>query len=163
MSVTSKKTLLIVGAGGYGQLVKEIAFECGYDSVDFLDDNNAIAIGKIEELNLFQKNYDGCVVAIGNPTIRAGILKNIDNPVSLVHPNATVYKSAVIESGCIVEANAVISASAIVRQGSFICAGAVVNHNAEVEEFCQIDCNAVVAAGKCVSSSTKVDSCTVWK
>ena len=33
------KSLLILGAGGYGQLVKEIAEILGYRKISFLDDN----------------------------------------------------------------------------------------------------------------------------
>lgn len=32
------KSLLIVGAGGYGQLVKEIAELNDYEKIDYLDD-----------------------------------------------------------------------------------------------------------------------------
>lgn len=42
--------LLIIGAGGYGHLVKEIAVLNGYEIVDFLDDNSPLAIGKVNEL-----------------------------------------------------------------------------------------------------------------
>ena len=40
--------LLILGAGQFGLMVKEIAesMSC-FDKIDFLDDNNEIAIGKL--------------------------------------------------------------------------------------------------------------------
>lgn len=36
--------LLIIGAGGHGQVVAEVASACGYDKIDFLDDQNKCAI-----------------------------------------------------------------------------------------------------------------------
>ena len=46
------------------------------------------------------------------------------------------------------------------KSGCFICAGAVVNHNAVVSEFCQVDCNAVVGAGAEAPAEMKVESNT---
>ena len=33
------KSLLIIGAGGHGKVVKEVAEAVGYDKIAFLDDN----------------------------------------------------------------------------------------------------------------------------
>lgn len=67
-----------------------------------------------------------------------------------------------IEEGCIVKANAVINAHSRIGRGTYVCAGAVVNHDASICECCQIDCNAVVAVGAIVPEKTKIQSCTVW-
>lgn len=57
--------LLIVGAGGYGRLVKEIAeLTEQFEQIDFLDDAYEGAVDKLCDLKGLQKNYDGCVVAI---------------------------------------------------------------------------------------------------
>ena len=157
--------LLIVGAGGYGQLVRELAILSGYEKIDFLDDNNDKAIGKVSDYYKYV-DYKNIIVAIGNPDIRESILKNIEekfNLVTLIHPKAVISDSAVIEKGCVIEANAVISSNTMVCKASFVNAGAVVNHNAIVREFCQIDCNAVVGAGKEVLAKTKVESCIFYK
>lgn len=154
--------LLIVGAGGYGCLVREIAVLTGFDVVDFLDDNNPEAIGKVDELEMLEDKYDGTVVAIGNSEIREKFFKSLKKPVSLIHPTAVVSKSAQIGAGCVIEANAVVNSEAVVKDGTFICAGAVVNHNATVNEFCQIDCNAVVAMGAEVPVGMKVQSCSLF-
>ena len=42
------KKILIIGAGGHGRVVKEVAEACGYKKVDFLDDNSSDAIGKMD-------------------------------------------------------------------------------------------------------------------
>ena len=57
------KSLLILGAGGHGKVVKEVALaikntsENVYDRVDFLDDNSNEAVGKISEVELFKKAF----------------------------------------------------------------------------------------------------------
>lgn len=80
------RSLLIVGVGGYDQLVKEIAETCGYDKIDFVDDNYPGSIDKCSELDAFQGKYDGCVVAIGNPNIRADIIDGVHNLKTVAHP-----------------------------------------------------------------------------
>lgn len=154
--------LLIIGAGGYGKLVKEIAEMTGYETIDFLDDDNLSAVGKIDDLEAIESQYDGSIVAIGNPDIREKIFKHLKFPVSLVHPSAVISKNATIGRGCVIEALAVVNSFAVVKDGTFICAGAVVNHDSKVGEFCQIDCNSVVAMGSEVPCKMKINSCTVF-
>ena len=155
--------LLVIGAGGYGHLVKEIAVLNGYEIVDFLDDNSPLAGGRIDQIEEIEDRYDGSIVAIGNPDIKEKIFKRLRNPVSLIHPTAVISKTAIIGNGCVVEALAVINSEAVVKDGSFVCAGAVVNHNSIVDKFCQIDCNSVVAMGAEVPKGYKVESCSVFK
>lgn len=156
------KSLLIVGAGGYGQIVREIA-EREYYPIDFLDDNHPEAVGKICDLEVLQHRYDGVIVAIGSSTIRKQVFQRIQNPVSVIHPRAVISGSARIGPGCVIEANSVINPNVSVKEGCFVCAGAIVNHDAVVNRFCQIDCNAVVESGAVVPDGTKVESCTVFK
>ncbi|MDD2981588.1 MAG: hypothetical protein PHN80_16690 [Hespellia sp.] len=156
------KNLLIIGAGQYGRLVKELAETIGYKKIDFLDDLVLDTVGKIQDLPQVQENYEGCVIAIGNPEFRKKIFKIVERPMTLIHPSAVISKSAIVEAGCVIESNVVINTNAVIEAGSFICAGAVVNHNSVVKKFSQIDCNAVVAAKAIVPEGTKVYSCTVW-
>lgn len=53
------KRLLIIGAGGRGKVVAEVAEAPGdYESIDFADDNNAKAAGKISDLERIHEHYD---------------------------------------------------------------------------------------------------------
>ena len=156
------KSLLIVGAGGYGQLVKELA-ESEYQHIDFLDDNYQAAVGRIDDLERIQNHYDGVIVAIGNPSVRERVYRRIKKPASVIHPRAVISESARIRPGCVIEANSVINPNVSVKEGCFVCAGAIVNHDAVVNKFCQIDCNAVVESGAVVPEGTKVENGTVFK
>lgn len=161
-----RDSLLIIGAGEFGQLVKELAEDLGYKKIDFLDDCSFLAIGKVAEYKQFIDVYDEFIVAIGNPNVRRQIVEMLQDSFSLctlIHPRAVVSKSAQIAEGCIVEANVVVNTGARIEKACLINAGSVVNHNSVVNEYCQIDCNAMVAADAIVPSNTKVTSCTVWK
>ena len=63
--------LLIIGAGGFAIEVEELARLNGYDEIAFLDDNPDDSrckhvIGRIDELQKFQKEWPNAIVAMGN-------------------------------------------------------------------------------------------------
>ena len=155
------KSLLIIGAGEYGQVIKEIAELNGFEKIEFLDDKNPIAIGKINQLETKKKNFDYAICSIGNPEIREKISRIINNKIALIHPYAFVSKTAKIEKSCVIEAGVIINSYSVIKEGSLICAGSIINHNAIINEYCQVDCNAVVKG--VVPNKTKIESCTVWK
>lgn len=129
----TNKNLLILGAGQYGQVVKEIAEETGcFDKISFLDDNSEQAIGKIDEYEDFVSEYSYAVVAIGNAELRLDYIQKLEEAcyrvAVLVSPRAYISKSAQLMKGTIVEPMAVVNANSTVAIGVFVCAGAVVNH-----------------------------------
>lgn len=156
-----KPKLLILGAGEYGQLVKEIARN-KYPVIDFLDDNSETAIGKIDDMAKYRLDYDA-IVAIGNPEKRKELHEKLEGfgfkIVTVISPRSYVSKSATIDPGCVIEPMAVVNAGAKIKRGTFINAGAVVNHNAIVNEFCQIDCNAVIGANAEVPAGMHLNYC----
>ena len=162
------KNLLILGAGQYGQVVRETAEAMGcFREIGFLDDNSPTARGKLADYEKFRGTYACAFVAMGNPEIRLRWLEKLaeagyEMPV-LVHPRAHVSPSAVLKPGTVVEALAVVNTEAVVEMGGLICAGCVVNHNAHVMPVCQVDCNAVVASNAVVPQGTKVFSGTVYE
>lgn len=163
-----KKNLLILGAGQYGQIVLETAEAMGcFDRIHFLDDQNPIAIGVLENYKKYYPEYECAFVAMGNPQLRLGWIEKLETvgyEVScLIHPKAYVSKTATLTKGVIAEPMAVVQAGAIVETGGLLCAGCVVNHNSVVQKGCQIDCNAVVPARVVVPEMTKVPCGTVFQ
>lgn len=101
------KTLLIIGAGGHGRVVGEIAEACGY-SVAYLDDQSGNkVVGTILELEKFKDQFGFYFVGIGNNTTRQLLLERLEKlgleiP-SLIHPTAYVSPTASIGAGTVVE------------------------------------------------------------
>lgn len=159
--------LLIIGAGQYGNVVYELANStANFETIDFLDDNNEKAIGKLSDIESYQKLYDMAIVAIGNPEIRLNYLDLLEAygytiPV-LISPFAYVSPTAKIQKGSIIEPMAVIHNNTDIGKGCIICAGAVVNHNATIKSGCQIDCNATVPAQASLPQNTKLESGCVY-
>ena len=127
--------LLILGAGQYGQLVKELARD-QYTTIDFLDDNSSNAIAPLSAYKELKEKYQNAIVAIGNNDIRMEWIERLElagyNLPILISARAYVSTTAVIEQGSIIEPMAIVNANAKVEKGSIVSAGAVVNHNALV-------------------------------
>lgn len=167
--------LLIVGAGTYGVVASEIAFDMGYfEKIDFVDDERKITpngikvVGTTRDIEELAVNYRNIIVAIGNPEVRLSLLKNIkeETPyriVSLVSPKAYVSPSAQIMGGCIVEPMAVVHAGCVISVGCIISAGAVVNHVSMCCEGVHVDCNATVEGYSLVLAGTKVGCGEIYK
>ena len=157
--------LLIIGAGQYGHVVKEIAELMGcYEKIDFVDDNSDESIGRISDLDELSNMYSNVIVAIGNANIRKSIMAELHqyNIISVIHSRAVISKNCVIGRGCVVEAGAVINTDAQLEEGVLVSAGAVVNHNSKVGSCSHIDCNSVVESGCIVPSALKIHSGTVF-
>ena len=164
--------LLIVGAGQYGFVAREIALAMGgFGEIAFLDDSNRSdgisVIGSTSDVEKFASSYRYGFVAIGNPEVRRAFVEKLRfcgiEPTTLVHPTAYVSPSAKLDKGCCVEPLAVVQTGATVATASFIASGAVVRHNAIVGEFCHIDCNAVVETTAIVPTATKVACNSVFR
>lgn len=165
--MSEKKKLLIIGAGQYGKLVREIAAMTEqYDRIDFIDDNSDIAVGKVEEIDKYKDEYGFAIVAIGNPDIKEKMTdKLLDCGYvieTIIHPKAYVSPSSNIGIGCVIEANVVINTESVIHDGVFVSAGAVINHNSVVNSFSHIDCNAVVESNSVVPEKIKIHSCEVF-
>lgn len=121
--------LLLIGAGGHGKVVAEIAEDCGYEKIDFLDDNSPESIGKISDLEKFTNQYEYAFVGIGNNRFRGELIDKLESvgyrvPV-LIHPTAYISRTAKIEKGTVVEPNAIVKAGATVEEYTKLEAGEV--------------------------------------
>ncbi len=151
--------LLILGAGQYGLLAKEIAQSVGrFEEIAFLDDNNEKAIGKTNEVDSFKESFDCAFVAMGDRDVRQRLFAKLEAAgfeiPNIISPLSYISSSAILGKGIIVEPMAVIHTGCVIKNSCFICAGAVVNHNSVIESFSQINCNATVAARQVVPEKT---------
>ncbi len=166
------RNLLILGAGQYGVMAKEIAEAMGvFGRIAFLDDSYSDChpreggdllelIGTLRDIEKFAAEFRYGFVAIGNPELRRKLTEqlryNCITPAILVHPAAYVSPSAQLQKGCCIEPNATVQAGAVVATASFVSSGAVVRHNAVVGEYCHVDCNAVVNSTANVPAGTHI-------
>lgn len=160
--IRMKNKLLIIGAGGHGQVVAEIAEDCGYQEIVFVDDNDSKAIGKIEELKELRAVYSDAFVGIGNNAFRESLLKKLKdldyNVPVLIHPSAYISRTCTIENGVVIEPKAIVNAHSLIGEGSIISVGSIVDHNVKVGKYCHINSGAIVKAGAEIENYYKLEA-----
>ncbi|MBR5527390.1 MAG: hypothetical protein IKV97_00185 [Clostridia bacterium] len=142
------KKLLILGAGQYSFVARDIAIESGYGKISFLDDCSELAIGKLWDFPNFADEYKEAFVAIGNASLRLELTEKLTQcgfrAANLISPKAFVSPSAHLEFGIAIEPMAVVQANAFIGTGTIISSGAVIRHNAILGKCCHADCGCIV-------------------
>ena len=158
------KQLLILGAGGFGQMAKETALELGYEQVVFLDDaaDGEDVIGRCCDYILRHEEYPVAVAAFGNNKTRLywtdRLLAAGYQVPALVHPSAVVSPSAVLESGCFVMQRAVVNTHTRIERAALINSGAVVDHDSVVCAGAHVGLGSIVKANCTIESGRKVEA-----
>ena len=158
------KCLLILGAGGFGQMAKETALELGYEQVVFLDDaaDGEDVIGRCCDYILRHEEYPVAVAAFGNNKTRLywtdRLLAAGYQVPALVHPSAVVSPSAVLESGCFVMQRAVVNTHTRIERAALINSGAVVDHDSVVCAGAHVGLGSIVKANCTIESGRKVEA-----
>ena len=156
--------LLILGAGGFGQMAKETALELGYEQVVFLDDaaDGEDVIGRCCDYILRHEEYPVAVAAFGNNKTRLywtdKLLEAGYQVPAMVHPSAVVSPSAVLESGCFVMQRAVVNTHTRIERAALINSGAVVDHDSVVCAGAHVGLGSIVKANCTIESGRKVEA-----
>lgn len=156
--------LLILGAGGFGQMAKETALELGYEQVVFLDDAavGEDVIGRCCDYILHHEEYPVAVAAFGNNKTRLywtdKLLAAGYQVPAMVHPSAVVSPSAVLESGCFVMQRAVVNTHTRIERAALINSGAVVDHDSVVCAGAHVGLGSIVKANCTIESGRKVEA-----
>ena len=156
--------LLILGAGGFGQMAKETALELGYEQAVFLDDAavGEDVIGRCCDYILHHEEYPVAVAAFGNNKTRLywtdKLLEAGYQVPAMVHPSAVVSPSAVLESGCFVMQRAVVNTHTRLERAALINSGAVVDHDSVVCAGAHVGLGSIVKANCTIESGRKVEA-----
>ena len=166
-SAIAGTSILVIGSGGHGHVVAELAQACGYARIDFADDHSPLAVGTLSDLPVLAPHYPAVAVSLGNLPFRQellDLLESLSVPIpALVHPSSLVSPSAQIGPGSLVLPGAIVHANAVVGKGAIISVGAVIDHDAVIGSCSHIDAGAVVAARASVPPLTKVPAGTCFR
>lgn len=165
------KKIAIIGAGGHGKVVGEIALLNQYEVIHFFDDNkNEInnfpfeIIGNLTQLKDNLEIYDDFFVAIGENQERyQKILWLRDkkvNIVSLIHPKSTISKFSSLGVGTCVMANAVVNSGTSIKDGVIINTSASIDHDCLIEDYSHISPNCSLSGNVRIGKSTHLGTGT---
>lgn len=138
--------LLILGAGGHGKVVAEIASLIGkWNEISFLDDNDELkivssypVIGRIGDYRRYTEANRSFFVAIGNNKLRLKLInqlleEDLDVPV-LQHPFSYISAASKIDRGTVIMSGSVINTNVAVGKGCIINTSSSIDHDCILED-----------------------------
>ena len=157
--------LLIIGAGGFGRTVEDVAKQLGcFEKIAFLDDSRSGSgvLGRCEEYSMFCDEDTAVYPAFGNNTLRMEWLEVLTEEgiyvPTLVHPDAYVSPTATVCAGTVVLPKAVVNTGVTVGMGCIINIGALVDHDTVLENGVHLAPGAIVKAENRIAAYSKIDS-----
>lgn len=133
--------LLIIGGGGHGRVVADVAGACGYDPIAFLDDAYPAlttigchrVLGPATMIHELLPDWPSAVVAIGDNAARLHLFECVRqagfSTPAIVHPSAVVSRGAMLDDGTFVAPGAVINVGARIGEASIVNTGARIDHD----------------------------------
>ena len=148
--------LRILGAGGHGRVVADIAQILGYSPIEFIDatfpDRKKNLVWDIVGIDFSAPSVGfENFVALGDNFMRlnaldamsaSGVLASI-----LIHPKAIISRYAVLGSGSVVMPGAIINAGARLGRGVIANSGCTIDHDCILGDGVHISPGANVAGG----------------
>lgn len=138
------KNLLILGAGGQGKVVLDLALTCEkWDKIRFLDGGKIgeevlgyPVIGDFREYEVLREKYTHAIAAVGNNDLRLRLteaLLEIGYEVPIfIHPSAVVSQFSSIGLGTVVMPQAVVNVSVQVGKACIVNTGVIVEHDCQI-------------------------------
>ena len=157
--------LVIIGAGGYGQMVCDVAEQTGkYEEIVFLDDNkiDETVVGKCQDFPRFIADDVEIYPAFGNNQTRLSFLEKLEsmgaNIPTLIHKTAYVSPKATVAKGTIVLPFAVVNTDVEVKEGCLINSSCVIDHGCVIERGVHVCIGALIKAENRIPSLMKVEA-----
>ena len=142
------KDLIIIGAGGHGRVIADIAQKLGvYETISFLDDGDAKEtmglpiVGKTFDIEKYV-NAGDIFVAIGNSKVRRDFIERLlamgAKVPTLIHPSAIIGACVEIGVGTAIMAGAVINPCSKIGKGVIINTCSSIDHDCIIGDYCHI-------------------------
>ena len=160
------KKLLILGAGGQGKVVLDLALACDkWEDIKFLDDGKIgevicgyPVIGGFDDTKRLKETFTHAMIAIGGNAFRMQLMKKVVaegyHVPSLIHPSAIVSGQAQIGMGTVVMPRVVINSAAVIGNGCIINTGVIVEHDNVIGEGVHLSPGAILGGTVVIGDQT---------
>ena len=119
--------LIILGAGGHGRVVADLAEQTGrYDRIYFLDDNakGSDVLGTCSDYIKFKSEGTEMYPAFGNNEVRMNWENKLElediKLAKIIHPLAYISPKALIADGCVVMPYAIVNTGTRIMKACII-------------------------------------------
>ena len=152
--------LTIIGASGHGKVIADIARLCGYDELEFLDDDpsfiTSAGIPVTGPSSDADKKENALFVAVGNTSDRQRLMEasKRKNIITLIHPNAVIAENSQIGEGSVVMAGAVINPCSVIGKGVIINTCSSVDHDCRIHDYVHVSVGAHVCGNVEIGNGT---------
>lgn len=157
--------LVILGAGGYANTVRDVAEQLNYEIVAMLDDK--LSKQPLASFIDYIAPDTSFIPAFGNNEFRLSwcdrIIQADGQLAILIHPSAYVSPKARIGEGVTVLPHAIVNTGTIVNRGCIINIGAIIDHDCVIEDGVHICLGAIVKADNRIPKCMKVEAGNVIK
>ena len=138
--------LLILGAGGHGKVVADIALMMNkWEQIVFLDDKEGLKeigdipiIGKLEDYKLYKEKFQFAFVAIGDNGLRLKWVERLAQEgfiiPTLIHPFSSISKLSKIGAGTVIMSGVVINSDTSIGKGCIINTSSSVDHDCVIAD-----------------------------
>lgn len=155
--------LIIIGAGGHGKVIADLAAKIGYTNICFVDDNasgDCMGFSILGTSTMLESLDDGktdFVIGIGNNETRKAIAKRYNlNWATLIHPSAEIALGVSLGAGTVVMAGSVINTCATVGGHCIVNTGAIVEHDNVISDFVHISPKAALGGSVRIGEGTHI-------
>lgn len=160
--------LLVLGAGGHGKVVADVARSAGWALAGFLDDAPALdgtslwglPVLSLDRLRRERPALLQAALALGvgengaRERAHARLLATGFTVVTLVHASAVVAPTATLGEGTVVMANATVNPDARLGRGNIVNTGAVVEHDCLLADYVHLSPNAALGGAVTLGART---------
>jgi sugar O-acyltransferase (sialic acid O-acetyltransferase NeuD family) len=152
--------LLILGAGGHGRAVADLAAECGWNVAGFTDRSAGPGVlgGDDDVEGLIRAGkVEAAIVGVGNTALHRRtelfeLLKKAGTTIpTLVHPRANVARTCRVGEGTVLFPGVVLGAAVEIGDNVVLYSNAVAEHD------CRIASHAYLSPGAILSGSVTVE------
>lgn len=162
-----KKRLVILGAGGHGKVVADIADEMEeFEEILFLDDESTEEyvldfpiVGKCKDYEKWG-NDTAFFVAIGNSEARERwtniLYRSGRTTPCLIHPKAVIGQESIIGYGTAIMAGAVVNPGCIIGNGVILNTCSSIDHDNRIGDYCHVSVGAHLAGNVKVGKHTMI-------
>ncbi|MBS4539278.1 acetyltransferase [Clostridium sp. D2Q-11] len=158
--------LMILGAGGHGKVVAEVASLMNkWSEIVFFDDNVDLkkvngfkVVDDLENCKKYKMQYENAFVAIGNNKLRIKLINDLSNegfkiPL-LIHPFTCISNKVKIDEGTVVMAGAVINANSLIGKGC------IINTSCSIDHDCILKDGVHISPGVHIGGTTQIGKFT---